>query len=231
MLKKAATWFFYLVLLLLLAAGSGYLSYRLILRNKMVSVPGLTGQSPEAASASLQDAGLKLRIEGKAFDPVVPPGDIQGQEPGPGRQVRINSTVKVIISEGPETKRMPSVLGLTAAQAVSLLGKEDLVAAEVIQVRSNRIPAGVVIAQNPQPEEKTGPVRLIASAGPGEVSYYCPDFRQMTVAKAQGICQALGLDPVFVGGGSGSKTQTVNGQSPAPGSKVMPGQKVFMELQ
>ena len=229
MLKNALKWLFYPVLLLALAAGAGYLTYRITLMNKKVSVPGLAGQTPEAARATLRDLGLKLRIAGKAFDPIVLPGDIQSQDPQPGQQVRIDSTVKVTISEGPQTRRMPSVLGLADGQAVSLLGGQGLAVAEEIRVHSDRIPAGVVIAQDPQPGEKTGPVVLIASAGPLHVSYYCPDFSMMAAEEAQGICQALGIEPVFVNAGPGG--QTVKAQSPAPGSKITPGQKVFMELR
>ena len=229
MLKNAARKFLYLFLLLLLGAGSGFLTYKVILMNKTVSVPKLKGLSPGDARGLLRDIGLKLRIEGKTFDPVVPQGDIQYQDPGEGQQAKIDSTVKVIISEGPETRLMPSVLGLRIGDAISLLGKEGLVAAETIQVHSDRIPAGVVIAQDPEPGEKTGPVRLVASAGPLHVSYYCPDFKQMDADAARGICQALGIEPVFID--TGSQGKTVKSQSPAPGSRVVQGQKVFMELQ
>ncbi|MDA8387305.1 MAG: PASTA domain-containing protein [Nitrospiraceae bacterium] len=229
MLKKILRRFFYLFLLLLLGAGSGFLTYKLILRNKTVSVPELTGQPPEAARGLLRDLGLRLRIAGRQFDPVVPPGDIDSQDPAEGQPIKIDSAVTVTISEGPATERMPSVLGLQIGDAVALLSKDSLVASETIRVHSDRVPAGAVIAQDPEPGEKTGPVHLIASDGPLQVSYYCPDFKGMSAAQAQDLCQALGIDPVFAG--SGPPAGTVKAQSPAPGSRIGPGQKVFMELQ
>lgn len=225
MLKKIL----YFFLFLFLGVASGFLTYKVILFNKKVAVPELKGQAPEAARGVLRDLGLRLRVTGKGFDPIIPPGSIIGQVPEAGRKLRIDSTVKVIVSEGPETARMPSVLGLKLEDANALLKREGLGVQETISVQSDTVPAGVVIAQAPDPNEKTGPVTLVASGGPPRVSYYCPDFRLMSADEARTLGQALGLELVF--GNAGPPSSVVASQKPDPGSEVTEGQKVFLELK
>ncbi|MDA8171640.1 MAG: PASTA domain-containing protein [Nitrospiraceae bacterium] len=225
MLKKIL----YFFLLLFLGAASGFVTYKVILINKKVAVPELKGQTPEAARGMLRDLGLRLQVTGKGFDPIIAPGGIISQEPEAGRQSRIDSTVRVIISEGPETARMPSVLGQKIPDALELLNKDGLGVTKTIHVQSDTAPAGAIIAQDPEPGEKTGPVTIVASDGPPHVSYYCPDFRLMSVEEVRTLCQALGLEPVF--GNSGPPASLVASQKPEAGSEITEGQKVFLELK
>ncbi len=229
MLKKI----FYFFLFLFLGVASGFVTYKVILLNKKVAVPEMKGRATEAARGMLRDLGLGLRIEGKGFDPIIPPGGVISQQPETGQTVRIGSAVRVIISEGPETARMPSVLGRKLTDALAFLGKDGLGVTKTIQVHSYRVQAGNIIAQDPEPGEKAGPVTLVASDGPPNVSYWCPDFRLMSMEEARSLCQALGLEPVFGSstGNPGAATALVASQKPAPGSEITEGQKVFLELK
>ncbi len=218
-------------LFVFLGAASGFLTYKVILLNKRVTVPDLKGKPPEAADSELSDLGLKMKVTGKDFDPVVPPGSVTAQEPAADTSVKLDSIVKVALSLGPATPRMPSVIGRDLADAVSFLEKSGLRVLKTIFVHSGNIPKGTVMAQDPNPGEKSGPVSLIVSSGPSEVSYYCPDFTGMALAQAQNLSTALGLQPVVEGGpantGPGSG-QTVASQKPGPGDRVFPGQEVFL---
>ncbi len=215
--------------------ASGFLTYRVILLNKTVAVPDLKGKPPEAAISELRDLGLKMKVTGKDFDPVVPPGSIIAQDPAAGESARLDSLVKVALSLGPATPRMPSVIGMSLADAVSFLAKSGLKVLKTILIYSGNSPKGTVMAQDPNPGEKSGPVSLVVSKGPSEVSYYCPDFTGMGIAQAQSLTTALGLQPVFEGNqgpgdaGPGSG-QTVSSQKPEPGARVSPGQKVYFFL-
>ncbi len=228
-MKKKILLFF---LFILLGIGSGFLTYKVIILNKKVAVPDLKGQKPEAALSELTDIGLKLKVKGKNFDPVIPPGFILTQEPAAGESARLDSSVKVVLSLGPSTAQMPSVLGKNLADAVSFLERAGLKVLKTISVYSGNWPKGAVMAQDPNPGEKSGPVSLIVSNGPSEVSYYCPDFTGMSVAQAQNVTTALGLAPVFnsgMGGNSGMDV-AVSSQKPGPGAKIVAGQKVFLFL-
>ena len=226
-MKKKALLIF---LFVLLGIASGFLTYKVIIMNKKVAVPDLKGSSPVAAMSKLRDLGLKLEVNGKDFDPVIPPGFIITQEPAAGGSAGLDSAVKVVLSLGPATPLMPSVLGSNLEEAVSSLEKSGLKVLKTIPVYSDNMAKGTVIAQDPNPGEKSGPVSLIVSNGPSEVSYYCPDFMGMSIAQAQNLTAALGLEPVFEGSSGVEGDQAVSSQKPGPGAKIIAGQKVVLFL-
>ncbi len=223
--------FLFIFLFMVLGVASGFLTYKVILLSKKVAVPDLKGQPPQAAMNALKDLGLRFEIKSEDFDPVVPQGYIVSQEPAPGENVRLDTPVQVALSLGPSTPRTPSVLGKTLDEAVSLLNAAGLKILNIISIYSGNQPKGTIIAQDPNLDEKSGPVSVIVSNGPSEVSYYCPDFTGMSIAQAQNLAAGLGLEPVFdnaVGFGAGG--QNVISQKPDPGAKIAAGQKVFLSL-
>ncbi|MDA8169490.1 MAG: PASTA domain-containing protein [Nitrospiraceae bacterium] len=222
MLKKTLLVIFFL----LLGAVSGYVSYKVILLGRTADVPDLKGQPAAQAAAKLKDAGLKLRIEGKDFDPVVPDGGVMGQDPQAGEKARLGSAVKVVISKGPATSRMPLITGQPIDTVKALLARGGLVISKVINAHSGTVPEGTIIGQDPAPDEKTGqPISVVVSAGPYDVSYYCPDFRLMRAAEASALANSLGVEPVFESAGD-----MVVGQKPKAGSKLEKGQTVYLQL-
>jgi serine/threonine-protein kinase len=214
-------------LLLAVAVGvaSGYATFRLATMGRVVEVPDLTGQSPEEARALLKELGLRLRIERYSYDPLLPKGHISQQSPPAGEFARYGRVVQVVVSRGPKALRMPSVLGLTLAEAAVGLAKEGLSISKVIKVHSP-LPRGTVLAQSPEPDEPTGaPITVVVSQGPFEVSYFCPDFTALSTEEALQLAQALGLkaEVEFFG-------PRVLAQKPQPGREVKEGEEVVLLL-
>jgi beta-lactam-binding protein with PASTA domain len=69
-----------------------------------VEVPNLTGQSISEASNDLIRVGLKLGSQKKAPNYNVPEGRIVEQNPAKGKEVKLGSSVDVIVSSRPNCK-------------------------------------------------------------------------------------------------------------------------------
>lgn len=216
----------FVLLFILLGWVSGYVSYKAFFLARKVEVPELKGRSLQEAKLALLEKGLRLALEGKDFDPQVPEGYICGQSPEAGKMMKTRGQVKAVLSKGPATLRMPSVLGMPLAEAAIKLEKRGLAISRLIKVHSEDVPVGLVIAQEPAPDEKTGrPVSAVVSAGPHDVIYYVPDFRTLTGEEAGALAGQMGLDGVFEGSG-----EKVIAQRPKPGSSIKPGQKIHIRL-
>ena len=87
---------------------------RIALRSRDVVVPPLTGTTVNAASTSLADLGLTLRVEeGRRLDPKVPEGRIVAQEPAAGSVTRRPRSVKAWLSAGARASVVPSLVGVS----------------------------------------------------------------------------------------------------------------------
>ncbi|SDS68822.1 Stk1 family PASTA domain-containing Ser/Thr kinase [Corynebacterium timonense] len=112
---------------------------------EITDVPDLTGLTPQDAAQVLDDAGLVLNtdIREEPSDDV-PEGVIISQNPAGGSQLSKGSEVSIVVSTGREQVTVPSMEGLNAEQATSLLESLGL-QATVTQVDSE-LPRGEVVA-------------------------------------------------------------------------------------
>jgi serine/threonine-protein kinase len=85
-----------------------------------VQVPNVVGQSSTDAQSVLASKQLNTKLS-QAYSTQVPVGDVVSQDPVSGKTVPINSTVKLVISLGPQTFPMPAVSGLPASAAQTQL--------------------------------------------------------------------------------------------------------------
>jgi membrane peptidoglycan carboxypeptidase len=87
--------------------------------SKKVTVPDLTGKSPDEAQSILD--GLDLQYEdGGAVDSVLPAGQVASTNPGAGASVGAGAEVTVYTSNGALTA-LPDVTGKTASDAIQIL--------------------------------------------------------------------------------------------------------------
>jgi serine/threonine-protein kinase len=114
---------------------------------EQATVPQLIAlTSPEAARIALSDAGLKLGIVSqKASDQ--PSGYVLEQSPSEGTQVDAGTMVNITVSSG--LVQVPSVTGLSEAQARSDLGQAGF-EAQVVEQNDSSVPEGTVLAQSPK---------------------------------------------------------------------------------
>ena len=216
------------IVMVFIAAGviAGLGAYEAALFLRSAKAPDVMTLTTIQASVRLKAAGLKLKVKGEQFDPIIPAGGIVNQTPAPGGRIRPGRAVAVILSKGPAAARMPSVVGGTLADAESALAADGLAVTKIIKVHTDSVAAGIVIAQDPGPAEKPGvPTRLVVSLGAYPAVYYAPDFRMLSPDDANALANAIGLQTEFSNSGD-----AVVSQKPKPGSVITGGQTVRLTL-
>ena len=94
---------------------------------KTGKMPRLAGQSLETARTILNSQNLKLNVkEMEENSNTVAAGTIIRTEPAAGSPLQSEDTVVIYISKGPETARMPSVVGETLETALKMLAAAGL---------------------------------------------------------------------------------------------------------
>ena len=133
-----------------------------------VSVPDLTKLNHAAVVQQLADHGLKLGTEQQAVSDSVTIGDVISQTPAAGAMVVPGTVVDVTYSTGPQQVPVPTLVGLTQAQAFQALQAVGLLMGPItLQDSSNQV-AGTVLLSNPvvgTPLAKGSAVALTVSSG------------------------------------------------------------------
>lgn len=93
-----------------------------------------------------------------------------------------NSTVTLIVSKGSETDitKVPSIIGLTEAEAIGLLADAGLSAGTVTQIANDTIPAGSVVSQSIAADTEISrgtPIGYAISSGPEGGAKYVGSIR------------------------------------------------------
>jgi serine/threonine-protein kinase len=128
---------------------------------------------------------------------------------------------------------VPKVVGLTQADAKTLIEEAKLTMGEVSEQNSETVTAGSVISQNPAAQTKVAEgtkIDLVISSGSGNIDL--PDLRGMSPDVAEKTLTDLKL--VYVAGDSKADPDVASGlvcaQSPAAGSKVAEGTRITVNI-
>ena len=198
---------------------------------RQVSVPNVTGETEQAAAAKLRSAGLSA-TPSLSSSATVASGRVISQSPTGRSRVSRGARVSIVVSSGPGSAALPSVKGLTRAQALSSLRKAGF-RPTTTQQPSATVAQGHVIGSEPPAgtELQVGsPVSLLVSSGPAQVRV--PNVSGDSQSGAEAALTAVGL-------AAGTVTQqvstaqpvgTVITQAPAAGSSVRTGTKVDLTL-
>jgi beta-lactam-binding protein with PASTA domain len=160
-----------LALLLLLAILIGVGAY-LIGRHHSVAVPTVANLSMTAASAKLGEAGLKLDTSQTQFSDSVNSGLIISTDPPAGQSTPVGTTVRAIVSKGPQDAAVPNVAGQTTSAATGAISGTSLAVGSVSQVFDDHAPAGTVVRTDPAigTQQRLGTtINLFVSRGPQPV--------------------------------------------------------------
>jgi serine/threonine-protein kinase len=168
----------------LLAAGLIVLAILLIGSKKTVTVPSVTGQSEQAAVASLRSVGLTAEPS-LAPSTTVTTGLVISQNPSGGSSVDKGSHVSIVVSGGPANAALANVAGLTAAEATAKLAQAGFKPTTKNQ-SSSTVASGVVIGTNPPAgtlAQVGSQVTVLVSSGPAPVKV--PDVTGQLLAAAE----------------------------------------------
>lgn len=111
-----------------------------------IAVPDVVGEHVDEADRILTDAGFKV-THSYALSDTVEKDHIISTEPGADTKAASGSTIKLIVSNGPQEIQVPSLQGQTEEAARAALESLGLVAGEVTYESSETVPEGQVISQ------------------------------------------------------------------------------------
>ena len=212
---------------------SAAVAARIALRAREITVPSLVGQPLSSASAIVGRAGLTLRVdETRRSDPNVAAGRIAQQDPPAATTARRGRTVRVWLSTGGVVASVPELVGETERTARLQLQQGGLSLATVSDIRSNDLPADVVVAQDPPGGSRAAAVSLLVNRGDRAAAYVMPDLIGVSGARAAEVLRADGFRVAVVGQNPypGVPAGTVIRQSPQAGFQVTPGDTVSLEV-
>jgi eukaryotic-like serine/threonine-protein kinase len=214
-----------------LALAAAAIAVVLLVSRGKVTVPNVTGQSEQAAGATLRRSGLDA-VPSLQASSTVPSGLVISQTPAAGTRVEKGSRVGVIVSGGPASAPVDNVEGLSAAEALARLRKAGFKPTTTKET-SATVAAGKVIGTNPSAgtEKQLGsPVVVLVSSGPAPVKV--PDVTGQSLSAAEATLTNAGLTAGTVTKKiSATQTpETVLSQSPGTGSSVKAESKVNLTV-
>jgi beta-lactam-binding protein with PASTA domain len=160
-----------LALLLLLAILIGVGAY-LIGRHHSVAVPTVTNLSMAAASAKLGEAGLKLDASQTQFSDSITSGLIISTNPPAGQSAPVGTTVRAVVSKGPQNATVPNVAGQKTSAATGAISAASLAVGSVTQVFDDHAAVGTVVRTDPAigtQQRLDTTINLFVSKGPQPV--------------------------------------------------------------
>jgi serine/threonine-protein kinase len=196
-----------------------------------IETPNVVGQPQQQAQQALTDAGLKVEVSEQPSDDV-PEGQVISQAPQAGVAVAKGSTVRLVVSSGPQQPTVPNVINQSEGEARAAIQGAGL-GVDVAEQSSSTIAAGNVIDQDPAPGTKVDPgttVRIVVSSGPESVPV--PGVVDLPRDEAVSVLEDAGLRP---------NVQTVNvadpnadglviAQDPEQGSTAVAGDRVRINV-
>ncbi|MDX3107095.1 Stk1 family PASTA domain-containing Ser/Thr kinase [Nonomuraea angiospora] len=219
---KTALWIIVPLLIIGAFVGVGYSVFgsKNTPTDTQVTIPSLASQERAYAEEQLKNLKLNVQVVQEPSDDV-DKGSVIRTEPDANTKVDQNSTVKLVISKGPEKVKVPDgLVGQSQEDAMKALEEAGLRGTVKTKVSSKS--QGTVIDTNPKAGdeiEKGGTVTLYVPKELGEV----PSVIGLTVKDASAQIKAAGFKPRVVEQPGQEPEGTVIQQNPGEGAKQAPG--------
>jgi eukaryotic-like serine/threonine-protein kinase len=212
-------WLFSRRILIVLAAVLVAIGAWWLTDGQYLSVPSVSGMSVSTARGDLTNAGLHVVTGTGRHSDTVPAGQVISTDPSAGARITHGGSVTIIPSLGPVLVTVPSVTGMTLAQAEQKLKAVGLTYAQPTSQTSTSIPSGVVISTSPvayQHWPMNKPVSIFVSVGPPLPNFVGQQFSAAQTAAAAG---GYSLNEVTVSNSS-QPAGTIIRQSPAANTQI-----------
>lgn len=214
----------------------GYLAMTLLFfpgfgRSPIVTVPDLTGRTRAQAERMLDRLGLEAQRGQPIANPRVRRGRVLMQTPLPGEEVARGSTVRIVLSDGPEMRQVPSIRGLARADAIGLLQRYGFQLA-IRRVLHRSEPNSLIgtLPEAGKPAPVGGRVVILVSNGPPRVAV--PNLVGLFPGDARVRLQAVGLElgRIRYDPASLDSAGVIVAQGPAAGDSLRQGSAVRVVL-
>lgn len=168
-------------LVFLIAAGiSAYLTLTAIIKSEdTVIVPDLVGKDVVSALELLTDLHLNTKVYGSEYNQQFPKNHVTFQEPEAGAEIKKDRDVRIIISKGAKTIRMPNIVSLSEEQARMIIEENGLKLGQTSRAFDRQVEQNHVMVQVPQAGgmiTRKSAVDILISMGFPPVKYVMPDL-------------------------------------------------------
>jgi serine/threonine-protein kinase len=193
-----------------------------------ITVPGVIGKTPQAATAALQAAGLLVAQGPQQYSPTVAGGQVMSQSPPAGKAVPQDSRVTIVVSKGHSPVAIPTdLLGQPFAQAVTELGKLGFKVTRGSDVFSDTVPSGRIVSIKPPSGLQPYGSTVMVTLSKGQDLVKVPDVRGQTFQAACGQIRAAGFQCAVKGL---VIIDTVISESPPQNSKAKRGATITLTV-
>jgi len=170
-----------LMIAILAVAGvvSALTAMRFAIRGREVEVPQLTKKTKEEAEELLKSRSLKLKVTSSRFSADVPEGKVLEQNPPGGSHVKIDRTVRVLLSLGEQRFSVPNLIGTSLRAAQLTLANRRLTLGNTLYAHTPGGDASTVVYQSPKAGTQEGSdpsVNVLISLGPPAQYFIMPDL-------------------------------------------------------
>jgi serine/threonine-protein kinase len=189
-----------------------------------VVITTVTGKSAADAQAALEAQGFAVGVK-RQYDETVPVDGVIGTDPAGGTKLAPDSSLTLLVSDGPAPVPVADVSGLGYDAAAQQLTGAGFTVSRVDDF-SDSVAKDKVIGTDPpagQGANRGSAVVIHVSKGPEMVTV--PDMVSKTLDAAQAALQAAGFE---VDTQSYLPGRLVRAQSPAAGTSVTKGTKVTL---
>jgi beta-lactam-binding protein with PASTA domain len=158
---------------------SALTAMRFAIRGREVSVPQLTGKTKEEAEEILKSRGLKLRVSTSRFSSDVAEGRVLEQNPPSGTRLKVDRTVKVLLSLGERRFAVPNLIGTSVRAAQLTLSQRRLTLGDTLYTHTSEGDASTVVYQSPKAGTQEGSdptVSIMISLGAPSEYFIMPDL-------------------------------------------------------
>ena len=201
-----------------------------------VTVPSFVGQTLTDANAEVARLKLSSAVIDRTTSDRYPKNVVIGQRPDTGEQVREGRQISFVVSDGIVARLMPDLRYQSMREVQLDLSRVQLRLGKVSYVKSDVIPEGHVISQDPAPLSSVqhgDVVTLVVSQG-GLSVIQVPSFTGMAIDDARALAQKTGVKlgqivwtPL---GPNGPPHGWVVRQIPAPGGKIASFDPVSLQV-
>ena len=116
--------------------------------NSKVKVPSVVGKDENAAKSAITAAGLTVGTVSEASSDTVESGLVISQSPSANSETESNGKVNIVLSSGPNKKKVTDVIGHESSRAQSELAGDGF-KVEVKETYSDDMRAGLVVSTSP----------------------------------------------------------------------------------
>lgn len=185
----------YLWIIPFLSFVIGYQAVRSLLSAQAIQTPAVLGLHIHDAIKQLSAYQLNVRILKEKEDTNLDEGTIISQSPEPGKKIKPQQSVFLVITRKPPKAETPSCYGLTRDK-IEQLAQEKALRLKIYTLESTH-PLDTCFVQSPQPKEKmtSDTLTVYISAGNSPIRIF-PSFKNKKLTEVMRFLSGYNIKPL-----------------------------------